>query len=341
MNKLYRYIILGLVVAFVACDTDVETIGYNSQVNVDYAALRAYRETDHELAFGWLGGWTGGGISAAGALSGLPDSMDLVSLWGWSSKVVQTPQMIKDLKYVQEVKGMKVFACVFAPRIGQDFTPEGVTREEYWGWSNTDRDMQEAATRKYADTVAAKVLKDGYDGIEIDNETEKGNIYGDQRLFCAFVSQLGKYMGPKSGTDKMLCVDGWLTHGMTDTMDLYLDYFISQAYYCTSYSNLDSRFNDVVKFFKKTPAEELAKKFIVTEDFERGSSVGGSSFIDRAGNRMPSSLGMAGWRPQKDGVDIPKGGFGMYHIENDYVNPMMPYYYTRHGIQIQNPAKKQ
>lgn len=340
MNRLYRNIFLVIAAAFVACETDVENIGYNPTKQIDYAALRAYKESNHELSFGWLGGWTGGSISAAGALSGLPDSMDIVSLWGWKSTPALTQKQIDDMKHVQTVKGMKVLVCVFAPKIGQDLTPEGVTREEYWGWSDTDRDMQEAATRKYARAIAEEVIRCGYDGIEIDNEAEVGNIYKDTRLFSSFVQELGGYMGPKSGTEKMLCVDGWLTHGMVDTMDVYLDYFISQAYYCSTYSNLDGRFDEVVRFFKKTPAEVLAKKFIVTEDFERDGWKGGTNFRDRSGQYMPSSLGMAGWRPQKDGVDLQKGGFGMYHIENDYVNPIMDYYYTRLGIQIQNPAKK-
>ena len=44
-----------------------------------YAALRAYKQTDHQVAFGWFGGWSGEGAYMKSSLAGIPDSVDIVS----------------------------------------------------------------------------------------------------------------------------------------------------------------------------------------------------------------------------------------------------------------------
>lgn len=40
-----------------------------------YENLRAYKRSEHSVAFGWFGGWTGVGASMVGSLMGLPDSV--------------------------------------------------------------------------------------------------------------------------------------------------------------------------------------------------------------------------------------------------------------------------
>ena len=43
-----------------------------------YEALRAYKQSDHAVAFGWYGNATGIGVSLENCLAGLPDSVDFV-----------------------------------------------------------------------------------------------------------------------------------------------------------------------------------------------------------------------------------------------------------------------
>lgn len=119
-------------------------------------------------------------------------------------------------------------------------------------------------------------------------------------------------------------------------MALYFDYYILQAYNCRSYSDLDSRLSRLVtQFSPLQSAEEIAKKLIVTENFEAHSATGGVTYTTRDGKKVPSYIGMAMWQPQKGR----KGGIGSYHMEKDYAaNPV--YKYLRQGIQIMNPAVK-
>ena len=117
-------------------------------------------------------------------------------------------------------------------------------------------------------------------------------------------------------------------------MALYFNYYILQAYNCRSYSNLDGRFNNLVrKFSSKQSYQEIARKLIVTENFEAHSATGGVTHTTRDGKRVPSYIGMAMWEP----IGARKGGIGSYHMEKDYAaNPI--YKYLRQGIQIMNPA---
>ena len=79
--------------------------------------------------------------------------------------------------------------------------------------------------------------------------------------------------------------------------------------------------------------QEIARKLIVTENFEAHSATGGVTYTTRDGKRVPSYIGMAMWEP----IGARKGGIGSYHMEKDYAaNPI--YKYLRQGIQIMNPA---
>ena len=64
-------------------------------------------------------------------------------------------------------------------------------------------------------------------------------------------------------------------------------------------------------------AEEVAKKYIVTENFENYAAAGGVVYTDRYGNRMMSLEGMARWTPIVNGKKVRKGGIGTYHMEMD------------------------
>ena len=345
-------------IMFTACDTDIENIGYQSPPpDVDYAALREYKASDHEIMFGWFGNWNGGGASASTSLRSVPDSVDMVSAWGSWDQL--TDKMKEDMKYVQEVKGTKVLACMFTPKVGKYLTPEGETAESYWGWDATDQEKQNEAMRKYSEALVKEVLDLGYDGIDMDNEPEDNNVYGNQRLTTIFVETVGKYMGPASGTGNIFAIDGyfWSTsQGMNSANFKYVDYFISQAYYGSGYSGLDDRFSNYTGFWKngvdpnsekgmsdEEIYKELARKFIVTEDFERHSNDGGNEWTLRpidgvARPKTRACLGHADWKPYYNSQPMQKGGAGLYHIENDYVNSAYEYYWTRQMVQIMNPV---
>ena len=94
-----------------------------------YENLRAYKQSNHQLAFGWFGFWNGGtSTSARGSLRSIPDSVDIVAIWGQEHAYNLTQTKIDDMRYVQEKCGTKVLFTIFAHGIPEPFdaTREGI-----------------------------------------------------------------------------------------------------------------------------------------------------------------------------------------------------------------------
>ena len=68
-----------------------------------YASLRDYKNSDHARYFGWYAGWVGTGARMSNSLRGLPDSLDIVSLWENQTNLDRN--RMEDMRYVQQVKG--------------------------------------------------------------------------------------------------------------------------------------------------------------------------------------------------------------------------------------------
>lgn len=117
MKKFILYILAVLAGSslFIACEEQnemearvVQTVPEKPEAY--YENLRAYRNTDHYIAFGWFGNWSAAGPAMSTRLANVPDSMDIISIWGDYNKI--TPEMKADMEYVRRVKGMKVIFTI-------------------------------------------------------------------------------------------------------------------------------------------------------------------------------------------------------------------------------------
>lgn len=313
-----------------------------------YAALRAYKESDHVKCFGWFSSWTALGTDMKNYLIGLPDSMDIVSHWlpveSYAEPLSEAQK--KDLA-AMEKRGTKVLFCLFFKDLGFRMTPGVQTAEnanpseeykalmrETWGWYERQYDGSaeaDAAIAKYADAMAKYVIDNGYAGIDFDYEVnygERGNIVESTKALHVFLTALSKYFGPKSGTGRLLVVDGEPQTLAAESGPL-LDYYIIQAYSCSGDGNLDSRFNGLYSKFSSVEDEAtVLRKLIWTEDFERYQD-GKCNFtfrtghknpgLDKDGNprtRTPYSIdGMARYYRDINGEAVKIGGYGAYRFE--------------------------
>lgn len=324
--------------------------GINTQ-ETDYAKsyfknLRAYKKSDHAIAFGWFGNWNASGASQQGYLRSLPDSVDIISLWG--NLFNPSAEKIADKEYVQKVKGTKIAICWIVQDLGSQLTPasvyerakkEKISNEkavrEFWGWKDGKMGSKEhiSAIKKYANAILDTINKYNYDGFDIDYEPQSGHAgTGDitkPEYLHVFIQELGKQLGPKSGTDKVLLLDGdpWV---IKKESGAYIDYFITQTYTASSNRTLDYAYNQL-----KYIDDFSTKKFIVAENFESYWEKGGVNFTLPSGKTVPSLIGMAMWNP----TDGRKGGVGTYHMEYEY--PLNPdYKFLRKAIHIMNPPIK-
>ena len=277
-----------------------------------YEKLRAYKKTDHQIAFGWFGGWNGGlgSTSMRGSLRSAPDSMDIISIWSKTYYNLDEARKA-DIKYVQEKLGTKVTYTVFSHNMANLFydAPER--------FENIAENIPAAAK-----ALADSINKYGYDGIDFDHECSYSDLFGNKTNMTTLLKEMRKNLGP----DKLIMVDGNLSM-ITEEGWSYVNYGIAQAYSTYFPRDLQTRYDQIKRYVSP-------EKFIVTENFEAHWENGGVNYTDENGNVMPSLLGMSTWQPKDEGR---KGGIGAYHMEYEYKHDP-EYKYMRQAIQIMNPA---
>ena len=274
--------------------------------------LIAYKNSPHQIAFGWAGqAYDGSGIT--GDFEQLPDSLDIVSTF--LGDLERYPLLTTEIPVVQSTKGTKFVINIFSTAL-----PSG-----YPGTA--------AGIVQYANDLKDSVNKYGLDGLILDYEPHYQGVpisqlfFGSQANMSALVAAVGKYYGPTSNTGKILAVSGEVNF-LADTLGKYLNYGIEQAYNSYGATDLESRYETMKTVIPPS-------KLIVVETFEGTNwQTGGVSFTTANGTQISSSfLGMAAWNPTEGN----KGGIGAWHMELDHQNTPV-YKYYREAIQLMNPA---
>lgn len=330
---------------------DIDHIGGHNTAGESatyYKNLRAWKKSAENygrpVSFGWFSNWAPVGVVRKGYLESIPDSMDMVSIWGEPFNLTDAKR--RDKEIVQRKKGTKVFLCYILHNIGKGITPAYIAEdikaenpdlseseinakikkaeEVYWGFTSGVQGSEDhtAAIKKYANVLCDSIIKYDYDGLDIDWEPNGagdgyGNLKGAQGKYLhILIEELGKYLGPKatidSGKRRYLLVDGELWNVASES-GAYVDYFVSQAY-GNGASSLDWRENRVRNNFGEN---YHTMKHIYTENFESYSHNGGYLWSQATYN---SEYG-------------PKGGVGAFRFDNDYDN-VPDYKYMRGAIQI-------
>ncbi|MDY3090251.1 MAG: glycoside hydrolase family 18 [Porphyromonas sp.] len=346
---------LGLV-SLAACskwtDTEIKNptdLTSSNKSDAYYAKLREYKKSDHEVTFGWFSGWTAKGSSLQSSLAGLPDSIDIISMWGGWGNLDEAKKA--DLKHFQEVKGGKALICFLILDIGASITPEltdakkaeyaakGIAedkmwttwRHEFWDWSTEDTEAGQAkriaSAEKYANAICDTIYKYGYDGFDLDAEPsyrhpfhtdyemwkKPGGGAPDYAPAEAFVKAMGKRIGRKAETEegrkKLFVIDGE-PEAFSGEFAHYFDYFISQAY---GDGNVPAtwRLSNLMRSYGETlGAEEVIKRWIITANFERYASTGGAP--------DGQLLAFAAYQPTWEGKSYRKGGVGAFRFDMGY-----------------------
>lgn len=326
--KIMKYIMALLLIAcmFASCDTDVENatvVGPTTYGPQYYKNLRDYKKSDHAIAWGWFADYTQS-TSLATRFLGLPDSLDICSLWGGipsdDSTHVDThylPEVYREMKYVQEVKGTKLVVPTII-RIR--------TRPEFYDSIWVKQSDPQAAMRAYAQDLLRPIFENGLDGIDMDYEPEGDPLSGGNLDY--FVEYVGQFVGPMASPDSTFTYpDGYTIKG-NPNMLLCIDYFRSAPgsntnKYTNWYVNQTYGGGPGRVPFSGCPTE----KVVYTEN------VGDNWKAAECGQL----LNYARYQPGTGR----KGGFGAFFMHRDYINTgygCSNYANMRHGIQIQNPA---
>lgn len=300
-----------------------------------YEKLRAYKRSDHAIMCGWFKHWTAKGPARVNYLDGLPDSLDMLFL-GWGGWEKMDAERLADLRFVQQRKGTRVLISFVITNIGnhmtpKEFTVDKATQEAFWGWDKSDPSTYESAIRKYANAISDSVYQHGFDGFDLDYEPNfggSGDLASYPDRMVVLVEELGKRLGPESGTGKLLVIDGeTLAPSVADKTTKHFDYFVQQSYGSMTPAALDKNGWEYAKEAKFRPDQ-----YVPAVNYEKWES-GGGNFTDPNHGVVPAILGFAYWNT----ADGKKGGVGALNIENDAKHDEN-YKYVRKAIQIMNPA---
>ena len=326
--KIMKYIMPLLLIAcmFASCDNDVENATVVAPTTYGpqyYKNLRDYKKSDHSIAWGWFADYTQS-TSLATRFLGLPDSLDICSLWGGipsdDSTHVDThylPEVYREMKYVQEVKGTKLVVPTII-RIR--------TRPEFYDSIWVKQSDPQAAMRAYAQDLLRPIFENGLDGIDMDYEPEGDPLSGGNLDY--FVEYVGQFVGPMASPDSTFTYpDGYTIKG-NPNMLLCIDYYGSAPSgntnkYTNWYVNQTYGGSPGRVPFSGCPTE----KVVYTEN------VGDNWKTAECGQL----LNYARYQPSTGR----KGGFGAFFMHRDYINTgygCSNYANMRHGIQLQNPA---
>lgn len=326
--KIMKYIMPLLLIAcmFASCDTDVENTTVVAPTTYGpqyYKNLRDYKKSDHSIAWGWFADYTQS-TSLATRFLGLPDSLDICSLWGGipsdDSTHVDThylPEVYREMKYVQEVKGTRLVVPTII-RIR--------TRPEFYDSIWVKQNDPQAAMRAYAQDLLRPIFENGLDGIDMDYEPEGDPLTGSNLDY--FVEYVGQFVGPMASPDSTFTYPDGFTIKGNPNMLLCIDYYQSAP------SSNTNKFTNlyVNQTYGGSPGR-VPFSGCPTEKVVYTENVGDNWKAAECGQL----LNYARYQPSTGR----KGGFGAFFMHRDYINTgygCSNYANMRHGIQIQNPA---
>lgn len=326
--KIMKYIMPLLLIAcmFASCDTDVENATVVAPTTYGpqyYKNLRDYKKSDHSIVWGWFADYTQS-TSLATRFLGLPDSLDICSLWGGipsdDSTHVDThylPEVYREMKYIQEVKGTKlVVPSIIRIR----------TRPEFYDSIWVKLNDPQAAMRAYAQDLLRPIFENGLDGIDMDYEPEGDPLSGSNLDY--FVEYVGQFVGPMASPDSTFTYPDGFTIKGNPNMLLCIDYYQSAPG-----SNTNKFTNWYVNQTYGGSPGRVPFSGCPTEKVVYTENVGDNWKAAECGQL----LNYARYQPSTGR----KGGFGAFFMHRDYINTgygCSNYANLRHGIQIQNPA---
>lgn len=324
-----------------------------------YAALRAYKQSDHEICYLWFADY-GVPSSPAYRFAAIPDSVDIVSLWGGIPKKgtldyeeMYEMRRLKGTKLVSVTiirmkyfyKSLEITAYMEAYEETYKTTYEqaiasGSTEEEAATLAEQEADAAGISAgnmyvltnktvdadgnypewcQKLGDYLLDEMRAYDLDGIDLDYEPDGDVLTGDRMTL--FVKYLAQYIGPGEGSQdpSKLLIIDHYSTNPPPATEPYVSYKVRQLYSNQGNYISDASFNSKWPNSKQVFAENIGDLW-------------------KTGGEMEN---IAAFEPSSGGK---KGGFGAFYGQRDYntvdsgSDNLIPYGHMRRAIQIQNPA---
>lgn len=332
--KALRYILAVMTFggAVAACNTDQEAFNLDeiqrplTYDNQYYKNLRDYKASDHEIAFGWFAQY-GSQNSMAVRFMGLPDSLDICSLWGGIPHK-ENKEIWEEIRFVQKVKGTKML-CVAITRIDSETDDHEFKQLYNEARAEGNEEKLYRSFEMYAEYFLDQVFLNDLDGFDADYEPEGDFLSGSN--FEYFYKHMAKYMGPNPDITK--------EERLALIKERYGEEIASQPGICDKLLNIDQTSLSMTSMipYSNYCFLQAYGGSTQTGDWPNEKVVYCCNMGDNWQGDMASMYTQASFKPASGR----KGGFGAFFIHRDYnvheKNPE-PYYRFRQCIQIQNPA---
>ena len=197
-------LIVGMGGLMVSCDTDIESESIQhpyTYSDLYYQNLRDFKASDHEISFGWFAQY-GAQNSMGVRFMGLPDSLDICSMWG-GIPAKENTDIWEEIRFVQKVKGTKMLAVAIT-RIDAETDDHDFKKAYNEAKAMPAGEERTAALNRsfemYAEYFLDQVFLNDLDGFDADYEPEGDFLSGTN--FEYFYKHMAKYMGPNPDITK-------------------------------------------------------------------------------------------------------------------------------------------
>ena len=239
---------------------------------------------------------------------GLPDSLDICSLWGG---IPTKPEVVEEMRFVQKVKGTKMLVVAIT-RIDAETDDKEFKKVYNEARQEGDQEKLTRSIEMYAEYFLDQIFLNDLDGFDADCEPEGDFLDGEN--FMVFYRHLAKYMGPNPNITK--------EERLELIRERYGDAMASQPGICDKLLCVKQSYGGGTGGASGWPDSKIVNCENVGDNWK--------------GN-LSGLYNQARWKPASGR----KGGFGAFFIHRNYnvtETNIEPYYHFRRCIQIQNPA---
>lgn len=313
----------------------------------DYlASIRAYRQTDHQVVWGWFDNSASSSSGQADRLTALPDSLDAVVLMypelldSWEVEEMHTIQQDRAVKVLYTIRYSDIVAEYEASLPQEDDTAEDSENEGAETLDDADASPAEdgfiAVMDAHLDRVLPLCGEYGFDGITVwydpvdYTHIEESASQIEAARHTHFLARLNEWIA--ANPEKMFVME-------SSRMQYIMDRSILQASdYIVVHTESETNIIGVSMAVNNLLVEGIpSDRFIVLSHMTSSSDPRLGYINDIEGNSVNSTWEIAWW-VKEPAEGMTKAGLGIYAIKSDYWSSEVDYYITKKAISILNPS---
>ena len=340
-----------------------------------YEALRAYKKSDHSICYLWFADY-GVPSSPAYRFAGIPDSVDVVSLWGGIPKEGTLDR--KEMYEMREKKGTKLVAVKIIRLAHTTYLPDWALKIQIPSYMN-GFDTHAGYNSTYETTFAERLAAGDTEVVAAAAAESAARMSGTRALIADMSANQHRTLisGTEGEADAVYEYPEWCVYAAEDLLDEIREHDLD-GYDLDYEPEGDALSGECMRTFLQylsqfigpaSPNPEMilavdgnqppagtenlctywiAQSYGQTLSDSRFNREGWKNsqliFTENIGDYWASGgnmLQQAAFQPSTGGR---KGGFGAFHGQRDYnttdsgANKDVPYGNLRKAIQLQNPA---